>query len=309
MSVQNAPKPLDEVMLAMDVVDTLRRGTRVVEQELDHDGQDKKLLERLKDIYAMQGIDVPDHILREGVEALREDRFAYTPTPASFSRKLAEIYVKRRIWGRPVLWALATLLLLFVIYNAAYIWPQKRAEQQAQLELSQTLPAEFERLYARVDGLTDDQAIEVRASQIRADGFAAIQAREIVDARAQKIKLQDLAEVLSLEYDLRIVSGGNQTSGVWRIPDDNPEARNYYILVEPMAAGKALALDVVNEESNKSAKVAKFGLRVPEYVFQQVLNDKQDDGIIQNNILGTKNRGSIEPNYTIPVLSGVITEW
>ena len=261
MTEQSAAKPLDDVMLAMDVVDTLRHSARLVERELDTDGQDQRLLARLKSIYGTQGIDVPDHILREGVAALREDRFEYVPTPASFSRKLAELYVNRKKWGKPLLGFLVMFVVCFVLYNAAFVWPQQRAERQIQIELSETLPAEFERLFARVDGLTNDQAIKGTAQKIRADGFAAIQAKDIDDARMQKQTLSSFANKVSLAYDLRIVSGRNQTSGVWRIPDDNPNTRNYYILVEPVHNGKTLSIDVVNEENNKNAQVKKFGVR------------------------------------------------
>ncbi len=69
--------PLDEMMLAMDVVDTLRRRQRLVEREFDSEGREQDLKQRLRKIYAAQGIEVPDHVLEEGVAALREERFVY----------------------------------------------------------------------------------------------------------------------------------------------------------------------------------------------------------------------------------------
>jgi hypothetical protein len=69
-------------MLAMDVVDTLRHRQLVVEQELGAGERESDLLERLRRLYAAQGIDVPDRILHEGVAALREGRFAYRRRPA-----------------------------------------------------------------------------------------------------------------------------------------------------------------------------------------------------------------------------------
>jgi hypothetical protein len=72
-------QPLDDVMLAMDVVDTLRRRERLVQRELDVAGREQDLREHLCKIYKAQGIDVPDHIIEEGVAALKEDRFVYEP--------------------------------------------------------------------------------------------------------------------------------------------------------------------------------------------------------------------------------------
>ncbi|HMB74130.1 MAG TPA: DUF6384 family protein, partial [Gammaproteobacteria bacterium] len=46
---QNKP-PLDEVMLAMDVVDTLRHRELIVQRELSAQQRDRELIERLREI-------------------------------------------------------------------------------------------------------------------------------------------------------------------------------------------------------------------------------------------------------------------
>ena len=55
--------PLDELMLAMDVVDTLRHKELVLARELEGEDRDAKLLEQLREIYTSQGIEVTDEIL------------------------------------------------------------------------------------------------------------------------------------------------------------------------------------------------------------------------------------------------------
>ena len=50
-------------------------------------------------------------------------------------------------------------------------------------------------------------------------------------------------------------------------------------------------------------------MRVPEPTFPSVRDDKSDDGIVQNNILGEKRRGSLTVDYAMPVEGGAITEW
>jgi Family of unknown function (DUF6384) len=64
-----APK-LDDLMLAMDVVDTLRHDQRLVERELSAASSDDAMIERLREVYKGQGIEVSDRILEEGVKAL-----------------------------------------------------------------------------------------------------------------------------------------------------------------------------------------------------------------------------------------------
>ena len=63
--------PLDDVMLAMDVVDTIRHQELIVERELNSEERRKQLVARLKSLYAAQGLDVPEHVLAEGVAARR----------------------------------------------------------------------------------------------------------------------------------------------------------------------------------------------------------------------------------------------
>ena len=303
-------KPLDDVMLAMDVVDTLRRNDRLVLRELSSDDQDAALLARLHEIYTAQGIAVPDHILREGVQALREDRFTYVPTPRTLRRKLAEIYVRRAAWGKPVCRIGAVIAVCLFGYYLGVAAPKARATKAVKTELSTTLPAAFETLYAQIDGLTDVETLEARAAQIRKDGMTAVRAKDITQARLDKDALQRLADTLKLSYNLRIVSGANTTSGVWRIPDGNPNARNYYIIVQPVGAdGKPISINVVNEENNASQTVSKFGVRVSKQTFDRIAQDKRDDGVIQNNVIGTKRRGVVDTQYTMPVLDGIITTW
>ena len=91
MQRQSEKAPLDEVMMAMDVVDTLRHQKLLVERELNSDTREQKLLERLRKLYASQGIEVPDSILAEGVKALEEDRFTYQLPPPGIQTALARI--------------------------------------------------------------------------------------------------------------------------------------------------------------------------------------------------------------------------
>jgi len=61
---------------------------------------EQKLIERLRKLYASQGIEVPDNILAEGVKALEEDRFTYKPPAEGIQTSLARIYIERGKWSR-----------------------------------------------------------------------------------------------------------------------------------------------------------------------------------------------------------------
>ncbi len=90
-----ASSTLDEVMLAMDVVDTLRHREGLVERELNEGLRDEQLVARLRELYKSQGIEVPDRIIEEGVKGLKESRFVYTPPRPGLARTLALIWVRR----------------------------------------------------------------------------------------------------------------------------------------------------------------------------------------------------------------------
>src|SRR5215217_4815964 len=106
--------PLDEVMLAMDVVDTLRHRQDLATRELAGVTREQQLIDKLRDIYQQQGIEVPDTILKEGVAALAESRFVYDPPKPGAGTTLARLYVGRKQWGKPVLAGVVVVVLAAV---------------------------------------------------------------------------------------------------------------------------------------------------------------------------------------------------
>jgi len=302
--------PLDEVMLAMDVVDTLRHQQDLVTRELDGAAREAQLIERLRSIYHQQGIEVPDHILKEGVAALAESRFVYDPPPPGFGTTLARLYVSRKSWGRPALAILLALVVLGVGYFG--VWQPFRAGQaeQARIELSQDLPARMDALYQTIYEETKVQQAVVKAEAYRTHGKAYAAEGNREGAEAELDRLTALRDQLRQEYVLRVVNRSGVQSGFWTFPEVNTDATNYYIVVEAIDPdGEALTLPILNEESGETEEVAMWGVRVPESVYNAVAADKQDDGIIQANEVGRKSDGFLDVEYQIPVLGGAVTRW
>jgi hypothetical protein len=290
--------PLDDVMLAMDVVDTLRRRQQLVERELDEEGRELDLKERLRKIYSAQGIEVPDHILEEGVAGLKEDRFLYKPPERGLATRLAHLYVRRRVWGRWVLAGVAVLGIGWGVHYATVVAPRA------------ALPGELAALHQSVVAEAQVDSARERAGSYLARGQSALREGDAKGARAMLEALEDLRATLEQEYTLRIVSRPGEQSGFWRVPDDNPKARNYYLVVEALdARGAPVTVRVTNEETGKPERVSKWGLRVAEAEFRRVAADKKDDGIIQNNRFGVKRRGQLEPDYEVPTTGAAVTQW
>lgn len=302
--------PLDDVMLAMDVVDTLRHRRDLVERELNEDARAASLIEKLRGIYAEQGIEVPDHVLREGVDALAESRFVYTPPRASLGTLLARLYVSRGRWGR----AVAVLAVLVIVAYAGWQFAYKPfvASQQAEeaRQLSDVLPAEMDALYDTIYRETKVQTAVRQAGDIRERGKSAAIAGDADAAEAAVEDLADIRDTLRAEYRLTVVNREDEASGVWTFPEINTDATNYYIVVEAISPDEeVLTLPVRNEESGEVENVDIFAIRVPQTVYESVEADKLDDGIIQRNIVGVKQFGYLEPDYVMPVLEGAITQW
>jgi hypothetical protein len=291
-------RPLDEVMLAMDVVDTLRHRQLVVEQELGSENRDEAMLDRLRAIYAAQGIDVPDRILHEGVAALREERFAYRPPPRSLATYLATVYVRRARYGA----ALAAVALV-----AALAWGVREATVVAP---ERALHRDLEQSYARVIDVAAGDAARTRAEALWSAAQDAIARGDAADARAALGSLEELRVQLEQAYVLWIVAGADAVSGVWRVPDLNPDARSYYLIVEALdASGRPVTVPVRNEETGQVERVSTWGMRVDEATFERVARDKLDDGIIQDRFFGEKRRGELEPDYAFETTGGAITRW
>lgn len=302
--------PLDDVMLAMDVVDTLRHEQTLIARELGASAREAQLIERLRGIYHDQGIEVPDHILAEGVKALAESRFTYTPPPDSIAMRLARLYVSRGRWGRPALVAAAALVLIVGGYFLVYRPYQAGVEEAARIELAEGLPARMDEIYRNIFNETKVQsALEIAEPWVERGKAAA--ARGDREGALQAIaELEAIHGQLMAEYSIRIVNRPGESTGIWRFPDSNTEATNYYLVVEALGLdGEPVTLPIENEETGEVEEVSSWAIRVPEVTYEAVRVDRQDDGIIQRDILGLKQYGFLDTDYTMPVLDGALTQW
>ncbi len=293
-----AAPALDEVLLAMDVVDTLRHREELVTQELARGDRDTALLERLRRTYAAQGIEVPEHVLLDGVAALREDRFAYRPPPPSLARAWATAYVRRDRWLR----RLAVVAVVAALGVFAY--------QQTVVAPRQAVVEGLDASHAAIVAVARVPEAQAQAATLLQAGRAAVAGGDTAAARTALDGLRSLQADLERAYELRIVVGEDLASGVWRVPDANSRARNFYLIVEAIAPnGGRLTLPILSEETGRVERVSSWGLRVDEATWQRVADDKADDGIIQDRIVGRKVAGELQPEYLVMTTGGAITRW
>jgi hypothetical protein len=297
------PRKLDDVMLAMDVVDTLRHRVRIVDQELNEDAREEQLIARLKEIYDAQGIEVPDKILKDGVKALAEQRFVYKPPADSFSVKLAKLYVTRKKWFPAAATFTGAIAALIVGWQVFWAIPQANEWKG--------MPAEISRLLSEGQALAVDPAVDVQLANIAAEGQRAIANDDRSAARAEVSLLRDMNAKLAEEYDLRIVARPGESTGFWRQSNDKPNVLHYYIIVEPVApGGRILSVPITSIEDQKTKTVSKWAQRVSKETFDRLAAEKAaSGGIITDDILGHKARGELEPQFNAPNPGGAITDW
>ncbi|MFM9938322.1 MAG: DUF6384 family protein [Hyphomicrobiaceae bacterium] len=304
------PAKLDDIMIAMDVVDTMRHRDDLVRRELNDAGREAELIERLKEIYRQQGIEVPDHVLAEGVKALKDSRFTYRPPPPGWKRSALTLWAGRARYGKVAAVGLGLVSGGYGLHYYSNVYPSQVAENQTRIELNETLPQAIRTAHADIAKLATDPAARTKADQILTDGERAIRDKDRTAMNQAAKNLADLRADIVREYTLTIVSRPGETSGVWRRPPAGSQARNYYLIVEALAPdGQKLRLPIRNEETDVTETVDKFGVRVPQATFESVAADKRDDGIVQKNKFGVKKRGTLTVEHLMPFDGGMITRW
>ncbi|MDJ0919564.1 MAG: DUF6384 family protein [Henriciella sp.] len=304
-------RPLDDVLLAMDVVDTLRHREQALARELDAVGRETALLDRLREIYKAQGIEVPDHVLQEGVRALEEQRFQYKPPKRTLSVRLAEVYVSRARWWKPVVGLLTAIAIGLGVYQLGVAGPAQARAAAIEAELSTGLPDELQTIHRAIMNISDEDVALRRADTFLQDGLQAVEARNVEGGRAAVENLKELRTDITTSYDVRVVYGPDEPrSGVFRIPNDAPNTRNYYLIVEAVdPAGRLVEVPITNEENGETRRVTRWGQRVSASAFDTIASDKRDDQIIQNAVIGQKIVGRLSPDFSVETPGGAILEW
>lgn len=305
---------LDDIMLAMDVVDTLRHEREMVASDMNAVERREDLIARLRGIYDAQGISVPDDVLMDGVLALEEERFAYHPPKTGLMTSLAGLYISRKKW-LPLIYTVSFIIGSVLAVNyVGFVRPAQIEAKQDQKLIQEILPERLSAARERAVSLAATPELKARAEDLFIEGELAIADKNIPVATQTAEQLEAFSTALSQSYTLRIVSRFNEASGVYLDSKTNPDIRNFYLIVEAVAVdGDVLELSIEDEEFKTRETVSKFGVRVPKTVFDTVAADKKDDQIIQNDILGNKPRGVLDPILTFEGAQnwplGFITEW
>ncbi len=302
---------LDDVMLAMDVVDTLRHERLMVEKELNSEDRREALISRLRDIYKAQGISVPDDVLMDGVMALEEQRFAYEPPKKSFGTWLAKVYINRGKWGPLLLTVLAIISSAVAINHFAFERPARLEAQKIETLLTKDYPARIDKAFASASDAAASNALRERAQELKGAALSAVDTGNARRAEASVEALETFSSTLNQVYTVRVVFRDGRDTGIIRHNNrGSQDVRNYYIIVEGVTpSGDIADVQISSEEEDLTRVTKSWGVRVSKQDFDRIINDKLDDFIVQNADVGRKRRGYLEPEYAIDTDGGAILDW
>lgn len=302
--------PLDELMMAMDVVDTLRHDEAIAIKVMGAEDRDQAMIRRLREIYESQGIEVPERILREGVEGLKQNRFVYDPPAAGMSRWLALAYVRRHLWGKWLAFAAGVFVVAMFSWRFLVTMPAEQEAEALRIELTEILPANLKAEAGNIAAIAVDEKARAQSQRLLEEGLRAASEQDVTTARKALQDLNALERDLASEFEVRIVSRPGTPTGITRMPQINDQATNYYLVVEAVAPdGKVLPRKIVSEEDGSENTVSIWAQRVPLSTFDRTRLDKEDDGIVQDNVLGIKARGRLSPEWLMPAEPGAIVNW
>ncbi|MFK7913144.1 MAG: DUF6384 family protein [Pseudomonadales bacterium] len=295
---------LQDVMLAMDAVDTLRHADKLVDQALDSDGRAAALVARLREIYRAQGVPVSDAVLAEGVAQAEQARYRHRPTGASWQRLLARWYIHRDRWLRFVLIVPVLVGLLYLLNGAL-------ANMTGGLTVHSTrTSADLRSAYVDAMTMADGGAMGHgnRIDALYHGGTVALEQGDKAGARRAVADLEAFSQALAVSYTLRVVDEPGKRSTV-SVREPESGALRYYVLVEPLdQRGRALAVAITFPDGSQR-ETKRYGIEVPEQTFAAVREDQQDNGRIDAGVVGYKASYEMVPDYAMPVLQGTIAPW
>ena len=178
------------------------------------------------------------------------------------------------------------------------------------------LPTEVENTYSAIKSIVKEREAAEIAARLYETAKSDINS---VNVPALKKDAQDLGNLnhnLGLEYFIKVVSRSGVKSGIDRYYTDKQgrRASGFYLIVEALdLSGNTLSRPIRNEEDGQTYNVGMWGERVPKSIYEGVKSDKMDDGIIQNDTFGKKEKGYLKEKILFPEIEnakrGQITSW
>ncbi len=304
---------LDEMLRVMDVATELRKQRETVEKEFAVDETRQMLRERLLAATSITGERVSEAEVDTAIAQYFETLYTYREPPRSLNVTLAHLYVRR---GQLSV-TLAMVLALagvgwYMLHTSAGMFSRtarssRQAVQQATspADLSKRLQDNAQERAAELDQsvreLTDrirsvarDAEIPEEMDRLLGELNVAKKQLDVKSLTELSRRTASLLDQLNESYEVHIVSGPNDKSGIDRYFEDEQGKRvsGYYVIVEARAAdGNPLPRRIRNSETQQTVQVTRWAERVPQEVYDRIKADKKADGVLNDTLFAVKRRG------------------
>ena len=176
------------------------------------------------------------------------------------------------------------------------------------------LTAQIESLYGSIRATAKEEEASQRGESLYQEAKQLAVSADVSRLSQTVSQLQNLNTILNQEYTLRIINRNGIRSGIDRYYTDQSGKRvsGFYLIVEAIdSKGNALQMDIRNEENGQTERVTMWGERIPNEVYERVKEDKLDNGVINNDVVGNKRRGYLKEEISMPGITkqGQITRW
>lgn len=288
----------------MDVAATLRKERSIVQQQLNLEQTKAKLRERLLEAARIAGDPVTEREVDAAIEQYYDRLHEFRQPKKSWRTLLAHLWVRRGpiLAGLVALAALAATL--WGLLAAGLLPGEARDVKVAARQAAAVDQAyrEFEAAIASIRQLSDDPEV---AGEAKALASSALIAKNEADQNKLDDLLTEASQLqatLESSYRLVIPSGSDEQSGFQRDWTDENGTRTsgFYLVVEARdLQGRAVEAPVRNRETDRVQRVSRWAEQVPEDVFNRLLADKTEDGVLDERLFGEKVRGRRELDVLI----------
>ncbi|MCA9025463.1 MAG: hypothetical protein KDA86_09650 [Planctomycetaceae bacterium] len=285
---------LHDMLRVMDIARALRKEQETVEREFNRVETSALLRDKLlASAETMGSIVTPDEV-DAAIELYFDNLHTFHEPPPGLSRWLAHAYIWR---GRI---ALTACVLLFFGLSGWWLLVSPSGPFSSAGRTSRAIAAdssEIERAMASIRAMSKQAQVQEEIQSLEQEAQVAQAAGDVDRLDELRRRLTQIEARLQEEYELRIVSGEGQQSGVDRYFTDEQGTRTsgYYVIVQAKSAsGEVLTRNILNSETGREDRVSVWAERVPEAVYNRIRDDKQADGILNETLFAVKRRGEVE---------------
>ena len=306
-----------DMLRIMDVATTLRQDRELVEEQLNLDALKQRLRERMIAAAEVTGEEVTPAEVDAAIDVYYRQLNTYQEPPLGPAVALAHLYVRRVRLARWAVFGGGSLVLVWWLFLSpgGRFTNANRAHRQAE-RVADEVARKGESALAVAQ---DPEAVE-RLTALRAEAQAYRKQDDVAKLRDVEARTADLEARLRDEYAVSVRGGqGPRTSAIDRTFTDKTGRRvtAYYLLVQAKRPdGSVVTMRIHDVEKDRDADVKIWAERVPKDVYDRLLRDKKEDGVLNETAFSVKRRGELHEQVTMPGADGKpleklgqLTEW